>query len=829
MPESGRGTTRPTSRPAPPRSIIGATVSLAPGVRVGPYEVISSLGAGGMGEVYRARDTTLGREVALKVLPDTVAHDGERIARFRREAQLLAALNHPLIASIYGIADFDGALALVLELVEGTTLAERLAAGPMALDEALRVAHQLTEALAAAHERGIVHRDLKPSNIKLRPDGTVKVLDFGLARALEPPATVEAGSLATVTSPAVTAFGVILGTAAYMSPEQACGQTTDRTTDIWAFGAVLFEMLTGTRTFEGSDPTQTVASVLRSPPDWSRLPASTPESLRRLLRRCLEKDRRRRLADIHDAALDIEEAQRGEAGVVPVAGGVGWRERLLWMTVVVLAAAVAAALLVTRSKPAPMPAERRVEIVTPPTTDPVSLALSPDGRQLAFVAASDGRSRLWVRDLESGATKPLQGTDGASLPFWSPDSQSIGYFAGERLRRARLDGSLPKILGRAVIGTGGTWNQTGTILFPTVPDSPLLRLEDGGQPAPMNLTVAQRGGHRYPYFLPDGRHFLFFHAELRAVFLGSTEGPSVSRLFDADAAAIFAPPSDVLFVRGGALNAQRFDVERLNVTGNPVPLAAGIAISPSGGAAISASANGTIAYRTGVGALARQVVWVSRAGDRTAVVGNPDAAAPINLSLSPDGRHALFNRSVDGNTDIWMMDVERGIPMPLTRQPAPDIAPTWSHDGRSIVYSSARGRGAFEIRIRQFAGESDTPLKTGPEPLLGIPMDCSADGKYILYRATGDSGQWDIWAVPTLGDRTPIPVVASEYRRPDRPVFTGFALDRLRIEPDGAVRGLLAAIPRSRRKPARVSRRRIAAAMVGTRQRSLRAVLHFCR
>ncbi len=501
-------------------------VSLLPGVRVGPYEVLSSLGAGGMGEVYRARDTTLGRDVAIKVLPANVSNDADRTARFRREAQILGSLNHPLIAAIYGVEDSGPTPVLVLELVEGLTLAERIDAGPLPIDEVLRIAHQIAQALEAAHENGIVHRDLKPANIKLRPDGTVKVLDFGLARALEPAShAVASGALATVTSPAATAFGVILGTAAYMSPEQACGQSVDRGADIWAFGAVLFEMLTGARAFQGSDPTQTVASVLRSEPEWSRLPPGTPESIRRLLRRCLAKDRRHRLADIRDAGLEIEDAkQRGSIPVSATGAGLRARKRWFWIAGLGSSVAVAVSLLLGRDSPPPLRPEQRVEIVTPPTNDPLSFAIAPDGRHLVFVALSDGRPRLWLRNIESGIEQPLRGTDGASLPFWSPDSQSIGFFASERLLRMRLDGSAPRTLAPVVIGTGGTWNEAGAILTPMVPDSQLFRVSaESGQPVPQTIPPPE-GGHRFPAFLPDGKHFLFFVAESRAVFLGSLDG-----------------------------------------------------------------------------------------------------------------------------------------------------------------------------------------------------------------------------------------------------------------------------------------------------------------
>ena len=449
-------------------------MSLSPGIRLGTYEIRSTLGAGGMGEVYRARDTTLGRDVALKILPDSVAHDSDRIARFRREAQVLAALNHPHIAAIYGVEESQGVRALVLELVEGSSLAETLAARAprgLGLEETVRIARQITEALEAAHENGIIHRDLKPANIKLRPDGTVKVLDFGLAKALDPTAgTSEASQSPTLTSPAMTGLGFILGTAAYMSPEQARGLAVDRGADIWAFGCVLFEMLAGSRPFLGEDATETIAAIVRGEPEWSRLPAETPDSVRRVLRRCLEKDRKRRFADIRDVRLDLEEPHNVPLTHTTVAPSASRRrERLAWVAALALTAGLASAAILRRGNetaPATALREVRVEITTPPTTDPVSLALSPDGEKLVFVASENGRPQLWLRSLSSGLARPLRGTDGASFPFWSPDSRSVGFFTNEKVQRIDIDGGSPRAIAPAPVGAGGTWNRDGLICSP---------------------------------------------------------------------------------------------------------------------------------------------------------------------------------------------------------------------------------------------------------------------------------------------------------------------------------------------------------------------------
>jgi Tol biopolymer transport system component len=730
-----------------------------------------------MGEVYRARDTTLGRDVALKVLPDEVVKDKDRVARFRREAQILATLNHPLIASIYGIDESSGAPALVLELVEGPTLAERLRASRLPLDDALAVAIQVAQALEAAHEQGIVHRDLKPANVKLRPDGTVKVLDFGLAKALASAAgNAELNSAATETSPAMTRLGAIIGTAAYMSPEQARGHVVDRGADVWAFGGVLFEMLAGVRAFPGDDTTETIASVLRADPDWSRLPAGTPESVRRVLRRCLEKDRRRRLADVRDARLDLEEAQKGTPEPAGTAGRTSLgRERLAWLAATVAALAAAAWPVLRSPSSIAAPRERHVELTTPPTTDPVSLAISPDGDKVAFVALADGRSLLWVHRLDKGTAQPLRGTDGAAFPFWSPDSRSIGFVSAERLRRVGLDGEKPRELGIAVVSAGGTWSREGVVLFPVVPDSPLSQMSDQGgpqRPLPERERTPGPGerppGERFPQFLPDGRHFLYYEAESRRVVLGVLDEPWRRSLFEADAAAVFAPPSELLFVRDGVLYSQRFDMSRLDVRGEVVTLAKGVAVSSLGAAAVSASAEGSVAYRTGLAENIRQLTWVDRSGTHLGSVGAADTAYNGNPTLSPDGRRIVLTRSVNGNTDLWIVEVERGIASRFTDELTPDICPVWSPDGRSIVYSKGVQGGGFTLYLKSTATDRAAAPLADDLRRPAIAMDWSHDGRFVLYRTKeSPAGSWDIWVVPTEGDRKPVPVAHEEFDERD--------------------------------------------------------------
>ena len=447
------------------------------GATIGAYEVVSLLGSGGMGEVYRARDTKLRRDVALKILPEDFAADERRLSRFKREAELLASLNHPNIAAIYGFEDTSSTTALVLELVEGATLADRLARGPLPIDQSLDIARQLADALDAAHERGIVHRDLKPANIAITPNGTVKVLDFGLATVHEP-----AGADAT-TAPTMekTMPGTILGTPSYMAPEQAAGGSADRSADVWAFGCVVYEMIAGRRAFGGSTVSEILANVLRSEPEFGRLPDATPDSIRRLLRRCLQKDPKRRLRDIRDARLEIDDAAAGKSADAPQGDRrSARRERLAWAAALALAVSSAAGLAVWAFRPAVEVPEVRFDIQPPPGADP-SVALSPDGLKIVYTGQKDGVSQLWLRPLASTTATPIAGTERGAAPFWSPDSRSIAFFADGALKRVDLDGGSPRTLTAPVpTPTGGAWNADGTILFGANPSGPLLRFSLNG-------------------------------------------------------------------------------------------------------------------------------------------------------------------------------------------------------------------------------------------------------------------------------------------------------------------------------------------------------------
>ena len=495
-------------------------MALAPGARRGPYEIIAKIGAGGMGEVYRARDTKLDRDVALKILPEAFASDPERLARFEREAKTLAALNHPHIAHIHGLEESDGVRTLVLEFVDGPTLADRIAHGPIPINEALTIARQIAEALEAAHDQGIIHRDLKPENIKVRTDGTVKVLDFGLAKALDPTsaATADVTASPTITAPALmTGAGMIVGTAAYMSPEQARGKAVDRRTDLWAFGCVLFEMITGRRVFPGATVSDTIAAVLERSPDWTALPPATPPRVRHILARCLEKDPKQRWRDIADVRIELDdddgEAWRPQTDrVSPKTSRAA--ERAAWALLVALAAAVAA-VATPMFRKAPAPAEIRFNLLFPRgvAADFAQLAISPDGQQIV-VAPSFGPqqpSPLWLRPLASTSGRLLTGTEGASFPFWSPDGRSIGFFADQKLKRLDVNSQAIQILADAPVARGGAWQTDDTILFAPNAVGPLVRVPaNGGQPSVATQLEAGQSDHRAPFILPDGLHFLYY-------------------------------------------------------------------------------------------------------------------------------------------------------------------------------------------------------------------------------------------------------------------------------------------------------------------------------
>jgi Tol biopolymer transport system component len=684
-----------------------------------------------------------------------------------------------------------------MELVDGPTLADRIAQGPVPLEEALPLAIQIADALEAAHEQGIVHRDLKPANVKVRPDATVKVLDFGLAKVLEPtPAGRAHASLSpTITSPA-TRVGVILGTAAYMAPEQARGRAADRRSDIWAFGCVLYEMLTGRRAFSPQpasrsspahpesapdDVADTLAAVLRAEPDWAALPDEVPTPIRKLLTRCLQKDARKRLPHIGAARLELEEAMahpQAERQGPTVAPAERRRARVA-PTIAAAALAIAALLAVPavthlRESPAATLPEMRVEIATPPTSDP-SLALSPDGRHLAFVAATDGgQVQLWVRSLGDTAARPLPGTEDARFPFWSPDGRSIGFFSRSMLKRIDLDGGAARTLAPASPPLGASWNADGTIVYGGAAGGVLRRVDASGGEVAVVTALADNadGGHSYPWFLPDQRRFVFFSRGSRpGLYVGSLDSPTAIYLGEADSGAVYAPPGWLLFVRNGGLVAHRFDAAAGTLRDRPV-LVSGDFGYPSGFAAppVSAAANGTIAYRTGA-PVQRQLVWFDRFGKRLGDASPPGDFA--NPAIGRDGRIAV-ERIVENNEDIWIVE---GLRMRrLTIDPGRDRFPVWSADGESILFAS--DREGLQSIFSQRADGSGPAARLPDLPLgsvVGVPAHASRDGRFLLFVTLTEKGREDIRAVPLDPPAKPFAVVESPFME----IWAQFA-------PDGA-------------------------------------------
>jgi serine/threonine protein kinase/Tol biopolymer transport system component len=735
-----------------------------PGRILGQYHVGPLIGSGGMGHVYRAHDCKLGRDVALKTLQTEFALDPEWLARFRREARTLASLNHPNIAAIYELEEFGGTTCLVLELVEGETLQERLRRGPIPMDDALPIAKQIVEALEAAHERGIIHRDLKPANIKLTPGGRVKVLDFGLAKAFQDQHATTLSNSPTLMSASIP--GIILGTAAYMSPEQAKGKEADRTSDVWAFACVLYEILTGHAVFGGETTTEILGAVLRGEPDWRRLPSETPQGIRRLLRRCLQKDRTSRLHDIADARIELDEAQTGEVdGHFPQMRArrrskfwVGFAAVLLLMVIVLLG--VVSILYFNRSK-AP---EIRVEVSTPSTSDPVSFAISPDGRRLVFVASNEGKSQIWIRALDSVAAKPLAGTDGARFPFWSPDSASIGFFADGKLKRIDIVGGAPQVLANATLGSGGTWNRDGTILF-ALGAGPLFKISaaTGGEPVAVTRLETGQTAHRFPQFLPDGQHFVYFvvGAAAQGIYAGSLDGASSKSLTSADSAAVVSPSGFLLFVRQTTLFAQTFDFKRQELSGNPFPVAEQVAFNANLRAPGFSTNSGIVAYRTGSGGGARQLTWMDRSGKIVGTVGAPDVAALTDPELSLDGKRVAVSRTVNRNEDIWLIDAARGVPTRLTFDVASDQRPVWSPDGRRVVFHSNR-KGVFNLYWKSSSGAGADELLLESDRNKG-PNDWSSDGRFLLFRTNDPQTGFDLWVLPVSGDKKPFPFLKTPF------------------------------------------------------------------
>jgi len=763
------------------------------GSTLGPYQITAKLGEGGMGEVYRAHDSKLKRDVAIKVLPAAFVQDKERLARFEREAQLLAQLNHPNIAQIYGMETSGESHALVMELVEGPTLADRLAQGALPLAEALLLARQIAEALEEAHEKGIVHRDLKPQNVKASIEGKVKVLDFGLAKAMDPAtgsSVAASGDLlrspTMMNSPTLTAvhgtqLGVILGTAAYMAPEQARGGAVDKRADIWAFGVVLFEMLTGQRLFDGETVSDTLAAVLQREIDFTALPATTQPAIRRLVRRCLERKPKNRLHDVADARIVLDEVISGRAGErdappLGVLEAPGWQRRLPWLlaatTALATLAAVAVALFPLRSPRAEPARSFRLEITPPGSSSPTNrdqfFELSPDGRFLVMVRGGE----LWVRPLDAVTARRIEGIADATYPFWSPDGAWIGFFEANELRKVAREGGRPQKICAAPDGRGATWSSEGVILFSDrFGDHGLSRVSaQGGTPIPVTRIASDAGNdvHRYPQFLPDGKSFLFLDLapspEVSGVYLGSLDGGQPERVLAGTDQAAYARAAGsgegfLFYRREETLMAQPFDLGRRKGLGEAVPVAEGVGGSANtGSGAFSVSGGGVLAYGSDT-LVSSELVWFDRSGKRGERLGSGDGAtgAILGLSFAPGGRRVAYG--LGSPPDIFVQSLPDGEPSRFTFGPAPGwVYPIWSPDGSEIAYATQdlAGLPVYEMRRRRAdrAGAEET-LAARKESFN--PWDWSPDGRSILY------GVWsgDLFLLPLEGDRKPVPYVTA--------------------------------------------------------------------
>jgi serine/threonine protein kinase/Tol biopolymer transport system component len=876
------------------------------GFRLGSYEITAALGAGGMGEVWRARDSKLGREVALKVLPEDFAADEERHARFEREAKLLASMNHPNIATLYGLEhlelpaeavtsrdgappsvipseersdgarDLGGGLeagrsphpdpsasaarsprddmggvaarsprddngdgpasaaqsarhpeersdegsgrgvsdasdqllaamgmeisdsqldaapaestrsvhVLVMELVEGIDLSERIAAGAIPVEEAAPIALQIAEALEAAHEQGIVHRDLKPANVKIRPDGTVKVLDFGLAKAWE----TEGGDQSLSMSPTLTQHntkaGVILGTASYMAPEQAAGMAADRRADIWSFGVVLWEMLSGRRMFDGETVSHVLASVLKDEPDFEALPDDLPRPVEALLRRCLRKKPKKRLQAIGDARIALEEyledPEAVERPATPITAEEApplplWRRALPWAAAVAFGLALAVSLGLR-----PQPAARVVKATIPPPHDtnfnlrsvrPGPAALSPDGTRMVFSAEdADGVIRLYVRRLDAVEAHVLSDTDGAQYPFWSPDSRWIGFFTqpGDVLRKIDASGGPPITLCPAPNGKGGSWSPDGEIVFAPSPQGPLHRVAAaGGESAPITeVDENTHNSHRLPWFLPDGRHFLFIargvNQDDSSIMVGSLDGGEPVEAVRAATQAAYAS-GYLLYVREQTLMAQPFDSIRKRTTAEAVPLAEDVLVIPAAALAVfSASQNGVLTYQTGRAESATTLEWRDRAGRTTGTLGDP--AMYRIASLSPDGRLAV-SRILDtevGTFDLWIHELERDLRTRFSFHAEDDVAPVWSPDSETIYFASDRD-GGFDVYKKSLAGAGEVELVQATEQNC-FPESISPDGTKLTMQMPGKETGGDIWMLDLSSGGEPRPIRQTEFQ-----------------------------------------------------------------
>ncbi len=758
-------------------------MALESGTRLGPYEILSPLGAGGMGEVYLATDSKLDRRVAIKVLPESMMRDNERVARFEREAKLLASLNHPNIAAIHGFDNSDGTRFLVMEYVEGQTLGDHLKNAPVAVEDTLDIAKQIAEALEAAHDQGVIHRDLKPSNVLLREDGTVKVLDFGLAKAM----TDEPSGGAAANSPTITANytrpGVVLGTAAYMSPEQARGRALDKRTDIWSFGILLFECLTGHRLFQGETANDSMGAIMHKDPEWSLLPSSTPPTIQLLLRRCLTKDRKRRLQAIGDARVELEAAivdpSSTSLGLAQLAVDANGGRRFGWSIAVALSVLVTAAATYMVTSGMSGPAPKPVSLVIPSRTSQYEAAsravISPDGKKLVFTATSslDNVRQLWIRPLDEFESTPLDGTSGTSGYCWSDDSQSIGFNSDGKLWSIDANGGGKQLLAATAVVHGASWHGD-VILFSMGEEGGLFRIPaSGGTPvAVTSLDSSQfEVFHAYPHFLPDGNHFLYLavtfdpaqEARSRSLYVGSLDSDERTLVGELTSGAWYTNEGYLVYVDDGTIKAVPFDQQSLKITGQSTIVTDGARyFKPTGSAGLSVSRDGSIVFAPV--AVGDQLVWFDEKGTMQSSVG--DRSGKFDFRISPSGSLVAVSLMDPrtGMSDIWINGLNRDTATRLTFDARWEGIGVWSPDGSTIYFAWDRS-GPPDIFSLPSQGGS-VPKEIYKASGDWFPSDVSSDGRFLLIHGSGSTGtRREMWIVPLNGEGDPYSIVATRANK----------------------------------------------------------------
>ena len=752
---------------------------LSPGTKLGPYEILAPIGAGGMGEVYRARDTRLERTVAVKVLPAHLAASPELRQRFEREAKTISQLSHPHVCALYDVGREGETDYLVMELLEGETLSDRLGKGPLPLEQTLRYGTEIADALDRAHRQGIVHRDLKPGNVMLTKSG-VKLLDFGLAKILDPAGLVEGLTSAPTRPGDITREGAILGTLSYMSPEQLEGKAADPRTDIFALGTVLYEMATGTRAFSGASQASLISSIMTSePPAISTIEPMAPAMLDHIVRRCLSKNPDDRWQSAGDVAGELRWLASSPSGAAPAHSVRPKKARSFAIAAFLLAAVLLAGLLVSRLRPgASLPQPVRF-LIGPPsgalfTHDVVSsnMAISPDGRHLVFVASSQGRRRIWLRDLDIVAARPLEGTDGGSSPFWSPDSRSLGFFAEGKLKRVAISGGTAQTIADAVTGGNACWGTGDTILFvDNIGREGVLSVPaGGGAVATVTHFDKKRGDfwQAWPSFLPDGRHFLYtvwFGFDRGSIRIASLEKGDLGEILPGRSRAVFAPDGYLLYVSEGALLARPFDPKTLRLSGDPRTVAGRVPFfALTGGADFSVSQTGALAWVEGEPQ--GRMVWFDRGGREVGTVG--ETRNLDMMSISPDGRRVAVGvaDNKEGASHLWIEDFGGQPPLRFTYHPGAEFAPVWSRDGRQIVFAQDPGNGSVRLRLKRVGDTGDGEDLLAPTGFQ-VPHDWSSDGRFLVYTDEDPKTHSDIWILPMAGDRKPIPFLKTSFEESD--------------------------------------------------------------